>query len=78
MSTFLAFVFCISTVIMVIGYDVRGEKIDKVKAEYASLLTKYEGTMCSVRGLTLTSVKGITLCMDPQTKALHKIDATAD
>lgn len=45
---------------------------------FTDLTAKYETLQCSTRGLDLTTVKGITLCMDRQTKALHKIDSTAD
>lgn len=44
----------------------------------ARLLMLYENLSCKTRGLTVTTVKGITLCMNPETKALHKIDENAD
>jgi hypothetical protein len=43
-----------------------------------SLTERYEALQCSHRGLEVTTVKGITLCMNRDTKALHKIDETAD
>lgn len=50
----------------------------KARQELAELTSKYEGLQCSHRGLDLTTVKGITLCMNRDTKALHKIDEKAD
>jgi hypothetical protein len=54
------------------------QKIDEVKDLYAKLQIRYETAQCQHRGLEVTTVKGITLCMNRDTKALHKIDETAD
>lgn len=50
-------------------------QISQLREENASLVTKNQGTICVGRGLTLSTIRGIPMCMDPQTKALHKIEA---
>lgn len=54
------------------------EQVAKLKKERDELTVKYEALQCSTRGLVVTTVKGITLCMNPDNKALHKIDEKAD
>lgn len=69
-----------------LGYNVAFQKTEttwsealaKEKKNVAELQVKYEGLQCSTRNLVITTVKGITLCMNPETKALHKIDSNAD
>lgn len=41
---------------------------------YKDLLDKYQSSVCEHRKLVVTQVENTKLCMDPDTKALYKID----
>lgn len=50
----------------------------KWNGDYYKLLTKYQVNMCEQRHLIVTQVENTKLCMDPDTKALFKIDRDRD
>lgn len=45
-----------------------------LEEKYNNLLDKYQGAMCWHRKLVVTQVENTKLCMDPDTKALFKIE----
>lgn len=51
---------------------------EKHATEKVALQDKYNALSCKMRGLLVEQVEGIKLCMDPQTRALHKIDEVKD
>lgn len=59
----------------------RQEEVERLRAtieqkdkDRAELLSKYQETKCRHRKLVVTTVENTKLCMDPQTKALFKIE----
>lgn len=78
LAWFAAIVACVLMVFSMSACSSEVNNRTRLEKGLADLTLRYETLQCSTRGLDLTTVKGITLCMDRQSRALHKIDEKAD